>query len=120
MVHAVVAVLLLTAPTPELIESRSRGQPAPTSNAQAAPPAPDQRHNIQASVEAVVDRRMPELLEYARAGRLSLKRGLLNLGGYQPPVADGVKAPPLRLFSSVGAGQSLNDDPITGHSHFWP
>ncbi len=118
MVHAVMTVLLLTAP--ELIESRSRSQPAPTSEAQAAPPPSDQGHNIQASVEAVVDRRMPELIEYARAGRLSLRRGLLNLGGYRPPMADGVKAPPLRLFSSVGAGQSLNDDPVTGRSHFWP
>jgi hypothetical protein len=118
MVHAVVAVLLLTAQGPELIESRS--QAAPASEARAAPQPPDPGRRIQASVEAVVDRRMPELIEYARTGHLRLGRGLLNLGGYRPPMADGVKAPPLRLFSSVGVGQSLNDDPITGRSHFWP
>jgi hypothetical protein len=120
MVPAIVAVLLLTGPVPELAEIRSvRDQPQPSEEAVETTPRA-KRPSLRASVETVVDRRMPDLIEYARTGRLSWKRGLLNIGGYPPMVADGVKAPPLRLFSRPAVGQSLNHDPTTGRSHFWP
>jgi hypothetical protein len=79
------------------------------------------RTSIRASLEAIVARRMPEFLKDQASRRLSLARGLVGIGGYFPPgYVDGVDAPPLRLFPDPALGQSLNVDPTTGKSYFWP
>jgi hypothetical protein len=54
------------------------------------------------------------------ARRVSVKGGLVGLGAYTPRGGDtlGANAPPRYLFPQVGAGNSLNVDPMTGHSYF--
>ena len=49
------------------------------------------------------------------------QNGLFGLGAYRPPGmidSGGLKAPPIHLSPSVGLGNSLNVDPITGRSFF--
>jgi hypothetical protein len=52
--------------------------------------------------------------------RISVKGGLLGLGGYTPRGGDdlGAKSAPRYLFPQAGTGNSLNVDPMTGHSYF--
>jgi hypothetical protein len=90
---------------------------APPEGAATGPARP----TIRAQVEIIVERRMPEFLRDQASRRLSLARGMIGIGGYFPPgYVDGVKAPPLRLFPDPALGQSLNVDPTTGRSYWWP
>ena len=54
------------------------------------------------------------------ARRVSVKGGLVGLGAYTPHGGEGfgMNAPPRYLFPQAGAGNSLNVDPMTGHSYF--
>ena len=54
------------------------------------------------------------------ARRVSVKRGLVGVGPYDPHGgADrGFRAPPLHVFPRVGLGNSLGRDPNTGRSYW--
>lgn len=102
-------------PPASFARSDDGGTPAELANRKRHANRPSPR----ASIETVIERRMSELIEERRARRISVRRGLLNIGAYEPMAVDGVKAPPLHLFSRAG-GQSLNYDPTTGRNYFWP
>jgi len=98
-------------------ESKARpADPKP----EAAPPAAKQTRpkTLLMTANEVVARALPRLLERPAdtAQRLSVRDGLIGLGGYDAPGGSGygVKAPPLQLFPRAGAGNSLNVDPVTG------
>ena len=84
----------------------------------AAPQPPARPVSIRATMEALVARVTPRILEEERR-RISLRRGLLGVRGFEPPgyPDTGVAAPPLHLFPRAGVGNSLSVDPTTGRRY---
>jgi hypothetical protein len=93
--------------------SPSGESPAPPADAKQIRPK-----TLLMTANEVVARALPRLLERPAdtAQRISVRDGLLGLGGYDAPGGSGFgwKAPPLQLFPRAGAGNSLNVDPVTG------
>ena len=86
-----------------------------------ARPAKDGRPLLLVMNE-VVEGLWPRLKEppAAEARRVSVKRGLLGVGSYEPPGGSGrgLRTPPLHLFPRAGLGNSLGVDPNTGRSYW--
>ncbi len=80
------------------------------------------RRPILFVMESVIESLIPHILAgpAPEAHRLSVRDGLLGIGGYDPPgsTRPGPAAPPRILFPQAGAGNSLNVNPITGRSYF--
>jgi hypothetical protein len=82
-----------------------------------------QGHAIIVVMNRVVDGLIPKFLPESgpEGRRFSVKDGFFGIGRFQPPGYPCCEqGPPLLLFPRVGAGMSLNVDPITGHSYFGP
>lgn len=90
--------------------------------ASAAPAAATERNRrpLLIVMNDVADRLWPKFAvppaEDAR--RVSVKRGLIGVGSYDPPggVTRGFNGPPLHVFPRAGVGNSLGRDPNTGRS----
>ena len=93
-----------------------------TETAAASPPRGPGRRPILFVMESVVESLIPHVLAgpAPEPRRLSVRDGLLGISGYDPPgwTGGGPAAPPRNLLPRAGAGNSLNQDPVTGRSYF--
>jgi hypothetical protein len=121
---AALSVLILTFGAPSaraFAGGPARPTPAPTPSPDPEAPPPrklTRPKTILMTANEVVARTIPKLLERPAdtSARISVRDGLLGIGGYDPPggAGFGLPGPPLVLFPRAGAGNSLNIDPVTG------
>jgi hypothetical protein len=108
---------LARAATPDAAKRDAAEAPSPET---VAPPPRKliRPKTILMTANEVVARSLPKLLERPAetSARISVRDGLLGIGGYDAPGGSGfgLPGPPLVLFPRAGAGNSLNLDPVTG------
>jgi hypothetical protein len=104
-------------PCPDPAAQLDRAGPLPPQCGEPTGPG-----ELSPEVQVMLDRSLDRWLDriwrpqLARAERVSLALGgILSIGAYQPRGGlPRLPGPPLRLFVTAGAGNSINTDPVTG------
>jgi hypothetical protein len=80
------------------------------------PALAEQRESTLITMNRVVDKLWPKFMAQQQSPRVTVGRGLLGLGSYNPPgyFEPGWGSLPLKLVPTAALGQSLNLNPVTG------